>query len=64
MAGPFKMKRSPFQRNFLWDFFKSKKGNPKKKPLVTAEQLKKQDERIKKEKEKQGNTLNQVINQK
>ena len=48
----FKMKGSPFEKNFLWDFFKSKKGNPKKKPLVTAEQLKKQDERIKKEKEK------------
>ena len=47
----FKMKGSPFQRNFLWDFLKSKKGDKSKKPLVTAKQLEEQDERIKKEDE-------------
>ena len=42
MSGSFKMK------GLLWDFIKSKKGDKKKKPLVTAKMLKAQDTRIKK----------------
>ena len=51
-TSPFKMKGSPFQRNFslVWEILKRKLGTTeakKRKPLVTAEGLKEQDARIK-----------------